>query len=45
MYVKLPFSDLNPNLYPPHPTNIYACKVTTAPRMRGGNTRYKLSDT
>ena len=45
MCVKLPFRDLNSSLYPPHSTNIYTCKVTTTPRVRGGDTRYKLSDT
>ena len=36
MYVKLSFKNLNPGLYFPHPTNIYTCEVTTAPRVRNG---------
>ena len=36
MCVKLPSGDLNPDLYPPHPTSIYTCGVTTTPRVRGG---------
>ena len=36
MSVNLPPRDLNPSSYTPHPTNIYTCGVTTAPRMRGG---------
>ena len=35
MYVKLPPKDLNLGPYPPHPTNIYTCGVTIAPRVRG----------
>ena len=37
MCVKLPLGDLNPASYPPHPTSIYTCGVTTAPRVRGGS--------
>ena len=33
MCVKLPSRDLNPDPYPPHPTNIYTCKVITAPKV------------
>ena len=36
MCVKLPLGDLNPSSYLPHPTSIYTCGVTTAPRVRGG---------
>ena len=36
MWVKLPLGDLNPSPYLPHPTSIYTCGVTTAPRVRGG---------
>ena len=36
MCVNLPPRDLNPSSYTPHPTNIYTCGVTTAPRVRGG---------
>ena len=35
MCVKLPLGDLNLSSYPPHPTSIYICGVTTAPRVRG----------
>ena len=34
--MKLPPGDLNPDLYPPHPTSIYTCGVTIAPRVCGG---------
>ena len=34
--MKLLPGDLNPGHYPPHPTNIYTCKMTTAPRESGG---------
>ena len=37
MYVKLPSRDLNPDLYPPHPTSIYTYVVTTALRVSGGS--------
>ena len=43
MCVKLPVGDLNPDLYPPHSTNTYTYKVTTAPRVRGGKTYYLYS--
>ena len=33
MCVKLPSRDLNPDPYPPHPTNIYTYKVITAPKV------------
>ena len=36
MYVKFPSGDLNPDPYPPHPTSIYTCEMTTAPRVCGG---------
>ena len=36
MYVKFPPGDLNPNPYPPHPTNTYTCKVTTTPKVHSG---------
>ena len=36
MYVKLPPGELNFDPYPPHLTSIYTCRVTIAPRMRGG---------
>ena len=37
MCVKLPLRDLNPDIYPPHPTSTYTCGVTIAPRVCGGN--------
>ena len=43
MYVKLPLKDLNPDSYPPHPTSIYACNVTTAPKVH--NEMGKFLDT
>ena len=36
MCLKLHLGDLNSSLWPPHPTSIYTCGVTTAPRVRGG---------
>ena len=36
MCVKLLPGDLNPDPYPPHPTNIYTYEVTTAPKVHGG---------
>ena len=33
MRVKLPSGDLNPNSCPPHPTNTYTYRVTTAPEV------------
>ena len=36
MCVKLPPGDLNLGLYPSHPTSIYTCGVTIAPRVCGG---------
>jgi len=39
MCIKLPPGDLNPGPYPPHPTSIYTCGVTTASRVHGGKAR------
>ena len=39
----LPSRDLNPNLYPLHPTSTYTCGVTTAPRMRSGKILFLLN--
>ena len=36
MCVKLFPGDLNPDPYPPHPTSIYTCGVTTASRVCSG---------
>ena len=36
MCVKLSPGDLNPGPCLPHPTSIYSCGVTTAPRVCGG---------
>ena len=36
MCMKLPPEDLNPDPCPPHSTSIYTCRMTIAPRMRGG---------
>ena len=36
MRVKLLPRDLNPNSCLPHPTSTYTCRVTTAPKVRGG---------
>ena len=36
MCVKLPLGDLNPGLYPLHPTSTYTYGVTIAPNMCGG---------
>ena len=36
MCVKLPLGDLNPDLYPLHPTSTYTCRVTNTPKMCGG---------
>ena len=33
--MNFPPGDLNPGPYPPHPTSIYICKITTAPRICG----------
>ena len=38
--MKLLLGYLNPNLYPPHPTNIYTCGVTIALRMCVGGHYY-----
>ena len=32
--VKLPHRDLNSGPFPPYPTSIYTCGITTAPRVR-----------
>ena len=37
MCVKFLPEDLNPGPCPPHPTNIYTCEVTTAPKVHGGS--------
>ena len=42
MCVKFPPGDLNPDPYPPHPTNIYTCEMTTALRICGGIERNVL---
>ena len=34
--VKLFLRNLNSGPYPPHPTSIYICEVTTALKVRGG---------
>ena len=39
MCMKLSPGDLNSDPYPPHPTSTYTCGVTTAPRVRGGQTK------
>ena len=36
MCVKLPPRDLNLGPYPPHPTSMYTCGVTTTPRVCDG---------
>ena len=43
--MKLSFGDLNSGTYPspPHPTIIYTCEVTTAPRVCGGHLRVLLT--
>ena len=33
MCVKLSLGDLNPGLFPPHPTSTYTCEVTIVPRV------------
>ena len=33
--MKPPLKDLNPESCTPHPTSIYTCRLTIAPRMRG----------
>ena len=35
MRVKLPSEDLIPNFCPPHFTNTYTCRVTTALKVHG----------
>ena len=42
MCVKLYLRDLNPDPCPSHPTNIYICGMTTAPRVRGGELQHLL---
>ena len=34
--MKLSLGDLNPSPYPPHPTSIYTCGVTTTPKVCNG---------
>ena len=34
--MKLLPENLNSDLYPPHPTRTYTCRVTTAPKVRNG---------
>ena len=36
MYVKLSPENLNPTLYPPHPTSTYICEVIITLRVYGG---------
>ena len=43
MCVKLLSGDLNFNPYPPHPTSIYICEVTTTPRVNPYLTLYILN--
>ena len=43
MFITLPPRNLNPNLYPPHPTSTYTCGVTTAPRVRGDSSERVLN--
>ena len=38
MCLKLLNKELNYGPYPPHPTSIYTCGVTTTPMVRGGTT-------
>ena len=38
MCVKLSPKNLNPGLYPPHPTSTYTCRVTIAPRVYSDTT-------
>ena len=40
--MKLPPENLNSGHYPSHPTNIYTCRVTTAPRVCGCNIIYSF---
>ena len=42
--MKLLHGDLNPNSYPQHPTSIYTCRMTTAPRVRDGYINNKVVD-
>ena len=42
VYIKLFLEDLNPSPYPPQPTNIYTCEVTTIPGVHGGNRWHDL---
>ena len=37
MCVKLPLRNLNLSPYPPYPTSTYTYRVTTAPKVHGGN--------
>ena len=34
--MNLIFENLNPGLYPPHPTSTYTYEMIIAPRVRGG---------
>ena len=43
MCVKLPLGDLNPGPCPPHSTNTYTCRVTTATKVNGGKTAYGMT--
>ena len=35
--MKLPPGDLNPDSYSSHPTSIYTCGTTTAPKVRNSS--------
>ena len=35
--MKFPLRDLNPDPCLPHPTSTYTCRVTAAPKVRGGH--------
>ena len=35
--MKLPPEDLNPDSYSLHPTSIYTCGMTTAPKVYGNS--------
>ena len=37
MCIKFPPGDLNFSPYPPHSTNTYTCRVTTASKMHGSH--------
>ena len=38
--VKFSHKDLNPDPFSPHPISTYTSRVTTAPRVRSGETTY-----